>query len=263
MPTLTQTSLTEVERRALDLFVERVGEHLGDDLLAIWLYGSRARGDAPSGPESDVDVRVLAASDADATEIHGLALDAGMEADGDWINVLHVVVDSLPRWHELRRLDAFIVRELESDAIALHGPHPREVGANIEPVRPLPGEMHPRSKLYLDGAIRKLRTARQSETDPASLVSLSYFAIVEAVRTALSEEDVSPRTHSGMWHEFHSRYVRTGRFDPALHTAGHRLEKLRNKADYGEPGAISDEKARAAFDTAERFVAAVREMLGA
>lgn len=59
MPTLSEASLTEPERRTLDCFVELLREELGDELKSIWLYGSRARGEPPR-EESDVDLIVVA-----------------------------------------------------------------------------------------------------------------------------------------------------------------------------------------------------------
>lgn len=260
MATLTDTSLTEVERRALDLFVTRLVDELGDDLVAVWLYGSRARGDAPSGPDSDVDVRVVTGGPVDVIEVRRLAQQADMEAAGGWNRTLDVLVDPLDHWYWMRELEAFIVRELERDAIVLHGPHPSEVGANVEPLRPSPGEMQPRSKVYLDEAETRLRSARHIvDMGDSAVVSLSYVAIVKAVRASLSEQDESPRSHGGLWARFHERYVRPGLFDADLHAAGRRLQEEREKADYGpDPPTVT---AREAFGTAERFVAAVRATL--
>ena len=70
MPAKLQDSLhaamlTERERRALERLVERPRQELGADLHAIWLYGSRARGDAVIDEadvdmHSDIDLLVLA-----------------------------------------------------------------------------------------------------------------------------------------------------------------------------------------------------------
>jgi predicted nucleotidyltransferase len=47
MATLATASLSDAERRALDRFVAAVQRELGDELHAVWLYGSRARGEPP------------------------------------------------------------------------------------------------------------------------------------------------------------------------------------------------------------------------
>jgi predicted nucleotidyltransferase len=52
MPTLADARLSAAERRMLDRFVAVLRERLGDDLISVWLFGSRARGEA-TGPLSD------------------------------------------------------------------------------------------------------------------------------------------------------------------------------------------------------------------
>ena len=60
-PTLADADLSAAERRTVRRFVELLGDALGSDLQAVWLYGSRARGE--SRPESDVDLLVIAEGD--------------------------------------------------------------------------------------------------------------------------------------------------------------------------------------------------------
>jgi predicted nucleotidyltransferase len=55
---LAAASLRPAERAALEAAVRRLREELGDDLHAVWLYGSRARGEPPH-EESDVDLMVI------------------------------------------------------------------------------------------------------------------------------------------------------------------------------------------------------------
>jgi predicted nucleotidyltransferase len=52
MPALAEAALSDIERGALDAVVVRLRERHGGDLAAVWLYGSRARGE--SHPESDI-----------------------------------------------------------------------------------------------------------------------------------------------------------------------------------------------------------------
>jgi len=55
---LATAQLTAGERRTVERFASRLGNDLGNDLRALWLYGSRARGSAHR--ESDVDLLVIA-----------------------------------------------------------------------------------------------------------------------------------------------------------------------------------------------------------
>ena len=57
--TLDDASLTPAERLVLERFVRLLVEDFGRELHGVWLYGSRARGEPP-GPESDIDVLVVA-----------------------------------------------------------------------------------------------------------------------------------------------------------------------------------------------------------
>src|SRR3954468_18509215 len=58
MPALADAALDERECELLDRFVSALREQYGDDLDAVWLYGSRARGERPHG-ESDIDLLVI------------------------------------------------------------------------------------------------------------------------------------------------------------------------------------------------------------
>jgi hypothetical protein len=68
---LDEAALNECERRVVERIVARLREELGDDLLAVWLYGSRAPGEADPD-ETHHDRR----SDIDMMAIVGPARDA-------------------------------------------------------------------------------------------------------------------------------------------------------------------------------------------
>ena len=55
--TLAKASLTADERALHDRFATELRQRLGGELHAIWLVGSRARGERPA--ENDVDLLVL------------------------------------------------------------------------------------------------------------------------------------------------------------------------------------------------------------
>ena len=59
MQTLTESvvDIHPITQKTLDLFIERVKEHEGDNLLKIILFGSVARGEADK--YSDIDVLVI------------------------------------------------------------------------------------------------------------------------------------------------------------------------------------------------------------
>jgi predicted nucleotidyltransferase len=57
MPALAETTLSDVERRVLDRLLPRLEETVA--LRAVWLFGSRARGEEPRDADSDVDLLVV------------------------------------------------------------------------------------------------------------------------------------------------------------------------------------------------------------
>ena len=122
MASLAQANLTEVERRTLEGFIERVCRELGEDLHAVWLYGSRARGEGEIG-ESDVDLLVITRRGrADYDRLSQLLWKAG-EAAGDMPILITVHVQS-PEWLAGRReIKSFFIQEVDRDKVVLHG-HP-------------------------------------------------------------------------------------------------------------------------------------------
>jgi predicted nucleotidyltransferase len=96
---------------------------LGEDLRAVWLYGSRARGEPPHD-ESDIDLIVLVDPSREwdpwGREILPLIAEAA-DAEGVspvWISAF--VRD--PDWLRGRReINSFFIQEVDRDRIVLHG----------------------------------------------------------------------------------------------------------------------------------------------
>jgi predicted nucleotidyltransferase len=55
MTALAETSLSRDERALMERFVEELRTRLGGQVHAVWLFGSRARGERAAA-DSDVDV---------------------------------------------------------------------------------------------------------------------------------------------------------------------------------------------------------------
>ncbi|MGZ8634629.1 MAG: HEPN domain-containing protein [Solirubrobacteraceae bacterium] len=121
--------------------------------------------------------------------------------------------------------------------------------------------MSPRSAEFLGAAERRLAAAAAVlDEDPSTAVSAAYYAMLYAIRAALSEQDVYAKTHRGSWHEFRRAFVETGAFDAALAAAAHKVQAEREQADY-EAWAVPAEEARRVIGLAGTFVAAVETML--
>jgi predicted nucleotidyltransferase len=121
MRTLAAASLGPAERALITRYVEDLRERLGGELHAVWLFGSRARGEMPS-QESDVDLLVLV-DDAswDGRMLVRKVLDESARQLGldalPWSFSVHV---HTPAWLvERREIKSFFVAELDRDKVPL------------------------------------------------------------------------------------------------------------------------------------------------
>jgi predicted nucleotidyltransferase len=120
----SQSALSVDERAVLERFVAILEARLGERLQAVWLFGSRARGDIDRSDDSDVDVLVIAddASWQSKVEIRS-ALDVAARelalARVAWSFSVHV---QTPEWLRQRReIRSFFIAEVDRDKIVLSG----------------------------------------------------------------------------------------------------------------------------------------------
>lgn len=117
---LAAAQLTESERRTIRRFASRLGEALGDDLRALWLYGSRARREAHA--ESDIDLLVVAEGSRGRSRRIAATLSeeiALSEQESPFLYSVHV---HDPEWlRERREIDSFFIQEVDRDKIVLVG----------------------------------------------------------------------------------------------------------------------------------------------
>lgn len=101
--------------------MELVRARLGPRLAAVWLYGSRARGEPPR-EESDVDLLVLVHDHSRYVyvTIDGLLFEAADAVAGrPYFFSLHVHDVAWP--DERRAVDSFFMREIDRDKVVIHG----------------------------------------------------------------------------------------------------------------------------------------------
>jgi uncharacterized protein (UPF0332 family) len=121
--------------------------------------------------------------------------------------------------------------------------------------------MSPRSREFLQAARRRLAAAEiVAAEDPSTAISAAYYSMLYAARGALSEREISARTHAGTWHEFRRVFVETGAIDADLASAVQRIQPEREQADYEAWSAPADE-GRRAIELAHRFLTAVETTL--
>ncbi|MGH2804573.1 MAG: nucleotidyltransferase domain-containing protein [Thermoleophilaceae bacterium] len=112
MASLATTTLTDAERRALARLVADLEHMLGDDLHAVWLYGSRARAEPPRDEDSDVDLLVVTSRRAADTPelVSDLAKEAADAAGlNPWVNLSVGVMTPESIWRR-RAIEAFYIQ---------------------------------------------------------------------------------------------------------------------------------------------------------
>jgi predicted nucleotidyltransferase len=119
--TLAGASLSDAERRVVERLVDLLREELGSDLHAIWLFGSRARGETPHS-ESDIDLMVI----ADGGEARHWArayqlTEEAADAEGQ-SPVWYSATIRDPEWLRGRReIRSFFIAEVDRDKRILYG----------------------------------------------------------------------------------------------------------------------------------------------
>src|SRR5664279_5723916 len=124
MDSLAGTSLTPDESALLVRFGERLGERLGPALHAVWLFGSRARGEPPRSEDSDVDVLVLVDDDSwdGKTPVFDALNGAAGELDLEqlaWSFSVHV--HTLEWLRGRRAIESFFIAEVDRDKVVVAG----------------------------------------------------------------------------------------------------------------------------------------------
>lgn len=120
MATLSETSLRSDERLLLERFALDLRSNERNAVDSIWLFGSRARGSAPS-EESDVDLLVLVADDSwDAkARIHDTLLQTARTLDLEALTWSFSVHIHTPAWLAQRReIRSFFIAEVDRDKVA-------------------------------------------------------------------------------------------------------------------------------------------------
>jgi len=126
---LEVAALNDTERRVVVRILNRLRSKLGPDLLAVWLYGSRARGEADpteTDPDlrSDVDLLAIVNSSRDVSELQLWALPMVEEegdAEGDSPVYYSLRVFDTDWLRGRRQIRSFFIQEVDRDKLILSG----------------------------------------------------------------------------------------------------------------------------------------------
>jgi uncharacterized protein len=114
-PLLERLTLSEAERTALQAFVRKVQQRYPTQLVAIFLFGSRARRDAHSDSDMDLLVVVTETNMAIQQSIRHLAVEVWLEF-GIYLST-RVWSEAHQRQHAA--LQTMFYRNLQRDAISV------------------------------------------------------------------------------------------------------------------------------------------------
>ncbi len=118
---LAPASLSCAERRVVERLVDLLREELGSDLHAIWLFGSRARGETPH-PESDIDLMLIAGGSSWQIGLRAIELAHEIAPAEGVSPVWYSFAVRTPEWLRGRReIRSFFIAEVDRDKIVLYG----------------------------------------------------------------------------------------------------------------------------------------------
>jgi len=126
---LAAAALNETERRAVARIVALLEEELTEDLLAVWLYGSRARGEADPNEthydrRSDIDMIAIVDPRRDVRAFHWdftPKLIEAVDAEGDSPPYYSLQMIDADWLIDRRRIRSFFFQEVDRDKIVLAG----------------------------------------------------------------------------------------------------------------------------------------------
>jgi predicted nucleotidyltransferase len=109
------STLSDTERQALETLVQRLYARHDGQIQSVFLFGSKARGDA--GPDSDIDVLVVLTNDDAQLRSSVRRLAARVSLEHDLLISMFAVGRS--HWEELSQYRFPIYKAIQSEGIPL------------------------------------------------------------------------------------------------------------------------------------------------
>ncbi len=258
LPKRAQLALAEFQERTLKLFPE--------DILAIILYGSYARGDASS--ESDVDVMVVGnwVNPGDAKAFYQLEhadprhvqlSNAALEISSEFGLTISLFVFSEKEFNT----DAPLAGEAKREGIVLWRKERWKMAEKEEehPAKP----RDPQTWLAL--AQMKLEDSRKifKAEVYGNAISSAYYAMFYASRAALLSQGLYLVKHQAAIDKFGELFIKPGMVDKKFSDYLKGAKEKREQSDYEPYDPVSREDAEKVLADAEAFIAKVHEILSA
>jgi uncharacterized protein (UPF0332 family)/predicted nucleotidyltransferase len=262
--TMAETATAErvIEPEIADLLADlerRLERRFGDRFVALYLFGSRARGD--DEPDSDVDVAVV--------------LDQAMPRPFD------LTREILEDTYDLLLETGYHIQPWPLEKGSLDDPtsHPypqisravlrdgMQIGPFSRPHQPDRATRLDADKM-IDDLLNNASTAAESARallsigDRNGAVNRAYYAMFYAAHAALEHKgvEVASSKHGTLVRRSGEHLVKTRLLPRALGTSLNGMLELRQKGDYGRAGvALAD--AQRALSEAEAFVKAVERLI--
>jgi predicted nucleotidyltransferase len=123
------THLLSHESAAINEYAKSLQQSLGHQLVGLWLFGSKARGD--SDADSDIDLLVVLRNAQ--PEIRWYIWDLGSDVSLGYDILLNAHIIDAARWDDERRYRGTLWREIERDGV----PFTRKPGWDRRGCRPI------------------------------------------------------------------------------------------------------------------------------
>lgn len=115
MKTSALSQLSEIEQTAVTTYVRDIRRQYPDRILAVALFGSKARGD--DDPESDIDLLVI--TDSENSEFRSALWRIASEISLDYNVLISTHIYSRKRWLKTRQIGLPFSRAIITDNIPL------------------------------------------------------------------------------------------------------------------------------------------------
>jgi len=241
--------LNTTERQALARFCEELEQALPDRIERLILFGSKARGNG----HGDSDIDLLVVVDRLTPDVDDVIVALTTELQREEQVDIQVVNFDRDKAAELIAIGTPLMRNIADEGIVLKGaPIVIEKG---DPARVAQG--------FIESAYKRLQAARvlQKAGFPGEVMSLVYYAFLDAADAALAARGIRTKSHAGTIDLLGLHFIKSGLIDARYSEWFKKARKFRLEADYERRRDFTAEQVEEALAHAEEFVKAVETLL--